>query len=104
MRYCFFTTGDWEANASLVRVRELGNEMVARGIDVSYVVDDFPYNREKLGVNAKASVAKKTVRKMLNIPRCAYCVQISTTFLLSVTDAFSTPSSRMFALINSPAR
>src|SRR5262249_10578548 len=54
--------------------------------------------------NAKANVAKNTVRKMLNIPFCAYCVQISTTFLLSVTDAFSTPSSRIFALMNSTAR
>ena len=40
--------------------------------------------------NAKASVAKKTARKMLNIPFCAYWVQISTTFLESSTDAFST--------------
>ena len=37
--------------------------------------------------NANASVAKNTVRKMLNMPFCAYCVQISTTFLLSSTDA-----------------
>ncbi len=56
MRYCFFTTGDWEANASLVRLREFGREMIARGIDVSYVVDDFPYNRAKLDVSAKAQV------------------------------------------------
>ena len=28
---------------------------------------------------------------MLNIPRCAYCVQISTTFLESATDAFVEP-------------
>ena len=28
---------------------------------------------------------------MLNIPFCAYCVQISTTFLLSATDAFFDP-------------
>ena len=41
---------------------------------------------------------------MLNIPFCAYCVQISTTFLLSATDAFSALSSRMFALMNSTAR
>ena len=47
---------------------------------------------------------KKTPRKMLNIPFCAYCVQISTTFLLSATDAFSTPSSLIFALMNSTAR
>src|SRR4029079_10047990 len=51
-----------------------------------------------------ASVAKNTVRNRLNMPFCAYWVQISTTFLLSSTDAFSTPSSRMFALMNSTAR
>ncbi len=55
-------------------------------------------------MNANASVEKKTVRKMLNIPFCAYCVQISTTRLLSATYAFSTPSSLMFALMNSTAR
>ena len=54
--------------------------------------------------NAKASVEKNTPRKMLNIPICAYFVQISTTFLLSSTEAFSTPSSLMFALMNSTAR
>src|SRR5580658_3498450 len=53
--------------------------------------------------NANASVAKNTARKMLNIPFCAYCVQISTTALLSATDAFVTPSSLMFFLMNSTA-
>ena len=53
---------------------------------------------------ANARVEKNTVRKILNMPRCAYLVQISTTFLLSSTDAFSTPSSLMFALMNSTAR
>ena len=53
---------------------------------------------------AKARVLKKTTRKMLIIPFCAYWVQISTTFLLSVTEAFSTPSSLMFRLMNSTAR
>ncbi|MND03335.1 hypothetical protein D3C83_231060 [compost metagenome] len=54
---------------------------------------------------AKASVEKKTVRKMLNIPFWAYWVQISTTFLLSATDALVTESSSlMFALMNSTAR
>ena len=33
---------------------------------------------------AKASVLKNTARKMLNMPFCAYLVQISTTFLLSL--------------------
>ena len=54
--------------------------------------------------NAKASVEKNTVRKMLNMPFWAYCVQISTTFLLSATEALVAPSSRMLALMNSTAR
>ena len=54
--------------------------------------------------NANARVEKNTVRKMLNMPFCAYCVQISTTRLLSSTDALVAPSSRMFALMNSTAR
>ncbi len=55
--------------------------------------------------HANASVEKKTVRKMLNIPFCAYCVQMATTALLSSTDAFSTEaSSLMFFLMNSTAR
>ncbi len=41
---------------------------------------------------------------MLNIPFCAYCVQISTTFFESSTDALVAPSSLMFALMNSTAR
>ena len=54
---------------------------------------------------AKASVEKNTVRKMLSMPFCAYCVQISTTFFESSTDAFVAPvSSLMLALMNSTAR
>ena len=53
---------------------------------------------------ANASVPKKTARKMLNMPFWAYCVQISTTFFESDTDALVAPSSRMFALMNSTAR
>ena len=54
--------------------------------------------------NANASVAKNTVRKMLNMPFWAYLVQISTTFFESSTDALVEPSSLMFALMNSTAR
>src|SRR5215468_513180 len=54
--------------------------------------------------NAKDRVAKNTVRKILNMPFCAYRVQISTTLLESVMLAFSTPSSLMFFLMNSTAR
>src|SRR5688572_29759404 len=67
---------------------------------------DTRYPMKKYGsTNANASVEKNTVRKMLNIPFCAYFVQISTTFLLSSTDALVTVSSSlMFALMNSTAR
>jgi len=53
----------------------------------------------------KKTATKKTARKMLNIPFCAYWVQISTTFLESSTEALSPPpSSFMFCLMNSTAR
>src|SRR6266851_5380380 len=52
---------------------------------------------------ANASVAKNTAMKIFSMPFCAYCVQISTTFLLSATDALSEPSSLIFALMNSTA-
>src|SRR5262249_54388240 len=66
---------------------------------------EIRYPMKKNGsAKANASVAQNTVRKMLNIPFCAYCVQISTTFLLSVTEAFSTPSSLILRLMNSTAR
>ena len=56
MHYCFFTTGSWENNASMVRPRELGRAMIARGTRVSYVVDDVPYNREKLNLDPGARI------------------------------------------------
>ena len=49
-------------------------------------------------------MAKNTAMKMFSMPFCAYFVQISTTFLLSSTEAFSAPSSLMLALMNSTAR
>jgi len=43
---------------------------------------------------ANERVEKNTTRKMLNMPFCAYCVQISTTFLESLTEALVDVSSR----------
>lgn len=40
----------------MVRLRELGRELIARGVDVTYAVDDLPFNREKLNVDPKANV------------------------------------------------
>ena len=48
MHYCFLTSGTWEANASFVRLREFGNELLSRGHVVSCIADDYPYNIEKL--------------------------------------------------------
>src|SRR5436190_23149212 len=53
---------------------------------------------------ANARVPKNTLRMILNMPFCAYCVQMATTFLESDTDALVDPSSLMFALMNSTAR
>lgn len=57
MRYVFFATGSWQMNASMMRVRELGREMLDRGVDVCYAVDDFEYNRTNLDVDPRANVA-----------------------------------------------
>lgn len=48
MHYCFLTSGTWDANASFVRLREFGNELLARGHRVSCVADDYPYNVQNL--------------------------------------------------------
>lgn len=56
MHYCFFTSGTWHGNASMVRMREIGNEFLARGHRVTYLVDDVPFNHEKLNVSPQAEV------------------------------------------------
>src|SRR5258706_2893150 len=56
MHYVLFSTGSWEGNASMVRPRELGKQMIARGIDVTYAVDDVDYNRNNLNVDPRANV------------------------------------------------
>jgi glycosyltransferase involved in cell wall biosynthesis len=56
MKYVFFNTGSWERNPSMMRLRELGREMIARGINVTYVVDDVPYNRAHLDLDPRAQV------------------------------------------------
>src|SRR5690348_919018 len=56
MHYCFFTSGSWLGNASVVRVRELGNQLLARGHRVSYLVDDVPYNREQIDLHPSADI------------------------------------------------
>jgi glycosyltransferase involved in cell wall biosynthesis len=58
MHYCFLTSGNWEVNASFVRLREFGNELLSRGHTVSCITDDFPYNVESLPAvfNNRASI------------------------------------------------
>ena len=60
---------------------------------------------KKRAPGSKAKVPKKTARKMLIMPFCAYCVQMRPPLLLSSTEALVTPvSSLMLALMNSTAR
>src|SRR3954468_19340192 len=56
MHYCFLTSGNWEVNASFVRLREFGNELLSRGHTVSCITDDLPYNVEKLSAVFRASI------------------------------------------------
>ena len=60
--------------------------------------------KKKLLKNARASAMQKTTMKMFTRPFCAYCVQISTTFFESFTEALVLLSRLMLALINSTAR
>src|SRR5215218_8596112 len=58
MRYVFLSSGSWERNPSMIRLRELGRELIARDVDVAYAVDDLPFNRTAgLNVHPKAEVA-----------------------------------------------
>ena len=45
MHYCFFSLGSWEKNGTLLRLRDLGAALIRRGVDVSYLLDDVPWNR-----------------------------------------------------------
>jgi hypothetical protein len=55
MHYCFFTAGSWESNASFVRLREFGAQMLRRGgARVSYLLDDLPFNRAELSLHPQA--------------------------------------------------
>ena len=45
MHYCFFSVGSWERNGTLLRLRDLGPALIRRGVRVSYVLDDTPWNR-----------------------------------------------------------
>src|SRR5690348_16428705 len=48
MHYCFFSVGSWKGNACLTRLRELAAEFIARGIRVTMMLDDVPYNRHEV--------------------------------------------------------
>jgi glycosyltransferase involved in cell wall biosynthesis len=56
MHYCYVQYGSWEFNASHWRPREMGKVLIERGVDVTYIVDDMPYNRTSLQFHAKANV------------------------------------------------
>lgn len=54
MHYCFFSVGSWEQNGSLLRLKELGSALIEQGIQVSYLLDEIPFNVSKLGLHPKA--------------------------------------------------
>ena len=47
-RYCYVLYGSWEHNASHWRPREMGKVLIERGVHVTYIVEDVPYNRTSL--------------------------------------------------------
>jgi len=57
MRYCFFASGPYAQNPSLVRALCLGYELAGRGVDVCYVADDIPENRQPGVFDQRATVA-----------------------------------------------
>jgi glycosyltransferase involved in cell wall biosynthesis len=57
MRYCFFATGTYRGNPSLMRALCLGRELLARGVDVWYIADDVPQNREPGIFDSRARIA-----------------------------------------------
>jgi glycosyltransferase involved in cell wall biosynthesis len=60
MRYCFFASGPYRENPSLVRALCLGKELAGRGVDVCYVADDIPENRRPGVFDARATIAYVT--------------------------------------------
>lgn len=72
--YCFHSLGSWKQNASFLRHVKFGEQFLRRGIRVSYLLDDVPYNREqvRLPEGAKALyVAGSSVGALLRARRDA---------------------------------
>src|SRR4051794_28466848 len=64
MRYCFMTTGSWRNNTMFMRFRELGKELVARGVDLHYIVEDVDTNTDgDLNVPPQARVHRTPIVK-----------------------------------------
>src|SRR5437879_1752454 len=56
MHCCFVTYGVLPRNAGFFRARGLGRALATLGVDVTYVVDDYPENHQDLGVDSRAGV------------------------------------------------
>ena len=55
MHYCFFSVGSWEQNGSMLRLKELGSELIKMGVQVSYLLDEqYEFNRTKLQLHPEA--------------------------------------------------
>ena len=55
--YCFISYGVWGTNPGHIRTRQLGAELLSRGIRISYIVDDYPENHGDLGIPPGAEIA-----------------------------------------------
>jgi glycosyltransferase involved in cell wall biosynthesis len=56
MRYCFFASGSYRDNPSLIRALRFGRYLADRGVDVHYVADDIPHNRDGGPFDPRADV------------------------------------------------
>jgi glycosyltransferase involved in cell wall biosynthesis len=56
MHSCFLTYGSWQRNAGMIRPKHLGTALIECGHQVSYIVDDLPFNRAELDLDPRAHV------------------------------------------------
>jgi glycosyltransferase involved in cell wall biosynthesis len=69
MRYLFLTTGCLNGNASFVRLREFGRQLALRGVEVTYIADDTPFNykiaKEMIHGGMRLVSAKRPLLKII---------------------------------------
>lgn len=89
MRYCFFATGSYRDNPSLIRALRFGRHLADRGVDVHYVADDIPRNRGDglFDPRAKITYAAATSRLMQFPNRRAALASVNPEFVHVINTA-----------------